>query len=255
MSTPNYGWPTPLDTGFVKDGAAAIRDLGDAADATVADLAATAVPLGAIMLWSGSLTTVPTGWQLCDGTNGTPDLRDRFVMGASGTTAPGSTGGTHETVLTTAQLPEHAHAVGSMAVNVDGAHDHAFSATSSLTGGHDHSAGTYKADSNGAHTHTIPARQFTTTESTEQENTRLRASSAAGSLLNFSSMNSAGAHTHAVSGNSGSVASHRHTLSGTTASSPSHSHGLSGNTAAVGSGDAIDNRPPYLALAYIMRVA
>jgi hypothetical protein len=40
------------------------------------------LPSGVILLWSGSIATIPTGWVLCDGTNSTPDLRDRFVVGA-----------------------------------------------------------------------------------------------------------------------------------------------------------------------------
>jgi hypothetical protein len=41
------------------------------------------LPLGSIMLWSGSIETIPGGWILCDGNNGTPDMRNRFVVGAS----------------------------------------------------------------------------------------------------------------------------------------------------------------------------
>lgn len=40
------------------------------------------LPVGSIIIWSGTVASIPTGWQLCDGTNGTPDLRDRFVVGA-----------------------------------------------------------------------------------------------------------------------------------------------------------------------------
>ena len=40
------------------------------------------VPRGVIVMWSGSIADIPQGWALCDGTNGTPDLRDRFVVGA-----------------------------------------------------------------------------------------------------------------------------------------------------------------------------
>ena len=40
------------------------------------------VPVGGIIMWSGAATNVPTGWALCDGQNGTPDLRGRFVLGA-----------------------------------------------------------------------------------------------------------------------------------------------------------------------------
>lgn len=48
---------------------------------------------GMILLWSGTVVDIPDGWHLCDGTNGTPDLRDKFVAGAGSTYAPGATGG------------------------------------------------------------------------------------------------------------------------------------------------------------------
>lgn len=51
------------------------------------------VPLGGIIQWSGAIVDIPTGWQLCDGTNGTPDLRDKFVAGAGSTYAVDETGG------------------------------------------------------------------------------------------------------------------------------------------------------------------
>ena len=54
---------------------------------------ATKVPTGMIMIWSGSTASIPSGWQICDGTNGTPDLRDRFVVGAGSTYAVAATGG------------------------------------------------------------------------------------------------------------------------------------------------------------------
>lgn len=50
-------------------------------------------PIGTITLWSGALIDIPAGWQLCDGTNGTPDLRSNFVRGAGGVVAVGETGG------------------------------------------------------------------------------------------------------------------------------------------------------------------
>lgn len=49
-----------------------------------------------VVLWSGAIVDIPTGWNLCDGTHGTPDLRDRFVIGAGDTYAPNATGGTTE---------------------------------------------------------------------------------------------------------------------------------------------------------------
>lgn len=65
------------------------------------------IPTGSIVMWSGS--DVPSGWALCDGQNGTPDLRDRFVIGASSTRAVGSTGGSDKVTLTEGNLPAHTH--------------------------------------------------------------------------------------------------------------------------------------------------
>jgi hypothetical protein len=72
---------------------------------------------GMIMLWSGSSASIPTGWVLCDGNNSTPDLRNRFVVGATSTYAVGATGGsanaivvshTH-TATSTVTDPQHNH--------------------------------------------------------------------------------------------------------------------------------------------------
>lgn len=52
------------------------------------------VPTGSIVMWSGTIATIPTGWALCDGTNGTPDLRERFIVGAGLTDNPVVTGTT-----------------------------------------------------------------------------------------------------------------------------------------------------------------
>ena len=62
------------------------------------------VAVGSVMMWSGSVATIPTGWQLCDGTNGSPDLRDKFVVGAGSTYAVDDTGGSKDAVVV-----EHKH--------------------------------------------------------------------------------------------------------------------------------------------------
>ena len=54
---------------------------------------------GMIMLWSGSSATIPSGWLLCDGSNSTPDLRNRFVVGATSTYAVGATGGSTDAIV------------------------------------------------------------------------------------------------------------------------------------------------------------
>ena len=48
---------------------------------------------GIICLWSGSIASIPAGWALCNGANGTPDLRDKFIVGAGSTYAVGASGG------------------------------------------------------------------------------------------------------------------------------------------------------------------
>jgi len=52
-----------------------------------------AVPAGGIIMWSGSIASIPSGYVLCDGTNGTPNLKDSFVVGSGATYAVGNTGG------------------------------------------------------------------------------------------------------------------------------------------------------------------
>lgn len=59
--------------------------------------------LGMIVMWFGSLLNIPENYVLCNGENGTPDLRDRFIVGAGGVLVPGTTGGgvNHEHDFTT----------------------------------------------------------------------------------------------------------------------------------------------------------
>ena len=66
---------------------------------------------GMIILWYGDTSNVPTGFVLCDGNNSTPDLRDRFVIGAGNNFSAGSTGGNNSLTLTEANLPSHRHFV------------------------------------------------------------------------------------------------------------------------------------------------
>ena len=72
-----------------------------------------AVPKGAILMWSGDPAQLPAGWVLCDGTNGTPDLKGRFVVGYDPNdadySAPNKTGGEKMHTLTVAEMPSHAH--------------------------------------------------------------------------------------------------------------------------------------------------
>ena len=72
---------------------------------------------GMIMLWSGSSASIPSGWLLCDGSNSTPDLRNRFVVGAGSTYAVGATGGSADAIVVshthsaTVTDPGHLHSL------------------------------------------------------------------------------------------------------------------------------------------------
>ena len=85
--------------------------------ATTAFVLANGVPTGAIIMWSGSIVSIPSGWLLCNGSSGTPDLRDRFVVGAGSTYAVAATGGSAN-----ATLVSHTHTATS--VVTDPGHNH-----------------------------------------------------------------------------------------------------------------------------------
>lgn len=97
-------------------------------DANVEEITDAAFVVGQVIMWFGTIPNIPDGWALCNGANGTPDLRDRFVVGAGTTYNLGSTGGsasgvtsssgahTHTATsgahaLTEEELPEHSHRI------------------------------------------------------------------------------------------------------------------------------------------------
>jgi hypothetical protein len=101
---------------------------------------------GMIMLWSGSSATIPSGWLLCDGSNSTPDLRNRFVVGATSTYAVGATGGSADAIVVshthTATVTDsgHTHSTGTTGtsyltdVSGGGGRTHPFGNGGSTTG-------------------------------------------------------------------------------------------------------------------------
>jgi microcystin-dependent protein len=82
----------------------------------------TSIPTGLISLWSGSIGSIPSGWNLCDGSNGTPNLTDRFIVGAGSSYAVNGTGGASSATLVTGNLPSHTHTATS--VVTDPGHSH-----------------------------------------------------------------------------------------------------------------------------------
>ena len=91
----------------------------------------TCIPIGAIIMWSGSVA--PTNWRLCDGTNGTPNLTNKFILGCSSNfLGVGNAGGSQTVTLTNSNLPSHQHnlssnAVATTSVSMDEAGHHAHS--------------------------------------------------------------------------------------------------------------------------------
>lgn len=73
------------------------------------------VPIGAVMIWKGKQESIPDGFQLADGTNGTPDLRDRFLMGIGASE-------TDDNLLETGGETQHTHTVGT--IQTTGSHSH-----------------------------------------------------------------------------------------------------------------------------------
>lgn len=64
---------------------------------------------GMIMMWSGSISNIPSGWVLCNGQSGAPNLTNRFIVGAGGSYQTGSTGGADAVRLTVQETPSHSH--------------------------------------------------------------------------------------------------------------------------------------------------
>jgi hypothetical protein len=171
---------------------------------------------GMIILWSGTTATIPTGWALCNGGSGTPNLVDRFIVGAGNAYPVGSTGGTAD-----ATIVSHNHTVSSTSANA-GNHAHSISGS---TGG----AGTHSHTSNQPYTN-IPKGGGGGTIFPEYT---------VGSSKSLPS-STIGNHTHSVSGSTSTTGNHKHTITSICSSS--------------GTSATNKNLPPYYALAYIMRL-
>jgi hypothetical protein len=174
------------------------------------------LPVGSIVAFDGDVGTLPANWKVCDGTSGTPDLRDRFIVGSGSTFAVDATGGT----LT------HSHSV---TVNSGGEHNHTgtvgdHTLTVAQIPAHRHANGVTDSGTNVFSRGTTPAA--TTTPSSIDNNSN------DGTIEGWSETVGGGApHSHSLSVNSGGA----------------HSH--------TGSSGSAGTLPPYYALVYIKKVA
>lgn len=147
------------------------------------------VPTGVICMWSGAVGAIPAGWALCDGTSGTPNLRDRFIVGAGTAYAVGDVGGQNSIT----SVPAHTHGAGTLAAASAG--DHSHTGTAASAGAHTHDITGIVAGGGG-----LTGGTFT---------------------FGITTTASAGAHTHSLTIDTGGA--HTHTVSGATASSGSAS--------------------------------
>ena len=117
-------------------------------------------PSGGIIMWSGATDDIPTGWVICDGQNGTPDLRNRFIVGATAGTgsiaypglSPNATGGSADAIVV-----EHTHTGSTSPV---GDHSHGYNNNQGTGGGQggggaDTGSSGKTTGGGGAHNHTL----------------------------------------------------------------------------------------------------
>jgi microcystin-dependent protein len=251
---------------------------GAGAGAAVINVTPPGVPSGAILAWSGSIANIPAGFVICDGTNSTPDLRDRFIVGAGTTYAVDATGGANTVTLATTEIPGHTHTVSGTTAS-DGAHTHNVSGNTSNTGAHTHNV-SGNTSNTGAHSHTgstsnagahhhnsdnqasqnfsdappnVGGRSVARGTAPAQNPAPRALTSSDGAHSHNFNTNSDGAHSHTLSGTAASDGAHSHTISGTTDSAGAHTHTFSTTSGSTGGGSAHENRPPFYALAYIMK--
>jgi microcystin-dependent protein len=120
------------------------------------------IPAGVIVMWSGSIASIPSGWLICDGSNSTPDLRNRFIVGAGSTYSVAGTGGSADAIVVS-----HTHTADSTTLtgSVNGTTNTTrfsspsgiFSGSNSTTAdaGSPNTTGFQTLNINATHTHTI----------------------------------------------------------------------------------------------------
>ena len=231
-------------------------------------------PSGGIIIWSGAANSLPNGWSLCDGQNGRPDLRNRFVIGASAgtgdTTYPGlsvnATGGSANATLVSHSHTVDSHTHGDGTLQAD-AHSHTFSATTgNESSSHSHGVNINTNNNTHTHSHVLPGDdQLTFANGRAGWSNRsaggypydARSSTNGGGQMWLTTDNTH-THSHNVNGNTGTQsANHNHSFSGT---SDQTTPGVSGNTGSSspatnsqGSSPTNANLPPYFALCYIIK--
>jgi hypothetical protein len=169
-----------------------------AARGFVAEAITALLPNGTIILWSGSVASIPAGWRLCDGGAGTPDLRDRFVIGAASSYLPGASGGTsthnHNAAtgghtLTIGEIPSHGHTVN------DPTHGHSINDPGHTHGYNKPNASGFTYNSGSQDT---PWRNSVSGDTTGSNTTGISIN-ANGTGITINANGGGGAHNHSIS--------------------------------------------------------
>ena len=183
------------------------------------------IPLGGIIMWSGLTSSLPSGWALCDGTAGRPDLRDRFIAGSGSVLTHNGTGGSNSITLTDSNLPSHSHTATLTEVT-----DHTHTITVSEVGNHGH-AFIISKDRNATGWEGPNGGFVLDTSENETQ------------PANSGNPNTSG-------GQIGGGGGHGHTATATGGGGHTHTVTIS----PTGSGTSVDITPRYYALAFIMRI-
>lgn len=191
------------------------------------------LPIGSIILWYGIPANVPAGWQICDGTNGTPNLKGRVPVGVDAAQTEfdtmGKLSGAKTHALTQAELAIHGHVASSAAESQEHVHN----------ANHGHTADDNQV---GAHSHAQAPQTAVTTASTVG---LVPTGSNQTAFSDFFRTSTDGAHNHDITVNPNNF--------NTAGRSATHTHGVTVNNA--GSGNAHNNLQPSLALHFLMKVA
>ena len=183
------------------------------------------VPSGIIAVWSGSEGSIPSGWYLCNGSNGTPDLRNRFIVGAgSGSSySVGNTGGSNTVTLSTSQIPSHSH----------------------TTNNHSHNASV----SDPGHGHSVSVSDPGHSHNTSVTGAKLFPGYGGAHVPYGGAGGYPGTHFNMSNANTG-ISANASNANTSISVSTGNANPSTNNT---GGGGSHENRPPYYALCYIMK--